>query len=119
LVNGTVAGIDKAKLWSMNRATHREPGETVPRLRFPEFRETGEWKNKKIGDLLIEELRPIELKDEDEYSLVIVKRRYEGVISRGKLRGKAIKVKSQFLLQKDDFLISKRQIVHCACGLCF
>ena len=28
-----------------------QPGEAVPRLRFPEFRDTGEWEEKKIGDL--------------------------------------------------------------------
>ncbi len=92
-------------------------GETIPRLRFPEFRDAGEWKKKKISDVLMEAVRPLEMEDDEEYSLVIVKRRYEGIVSRGKLQGKSIKVKSQFFLQKDDFLISKRQIVHCACGL--
>ena len=28
-----------------------QPGETVPLLRFPEFRDAGEWEEKKIGDL--------------------------------------------------------------------
>ena len=28
-----------------------QPGETVPQLRFPEFREADEWEEKKIGDL--------------------------------------------------------------------
>jgi len=28
-----------------------QAGETIPRLRFPEFRNAGEWKEKKIGDL--------------------------------------------------------------------
>ena len=92
-------------------------GETIPRLRFPEFRDAGEWKKKKISDVLMEAVRPLEMEDDEEYSLVLVKRRYEGIVSRGKLQGKSIKVKSQFFLQKDDFLISKRQIVHCACGL--
>lgn len=91
--------------------------ELKPRLRFPEFRNAGEWQNKKLGDVLVEVMRPIEVKDDDKYSLVIVKRRYGGVVSRGTLKGKEIKVKSQFILQKDDFLISNRQIVHCACGI--
>jgi type I restriction enzyme S subunit len=55
--------------------------------------------------------------DEIEYALVTVKRRNGGVIAREVLRGKAIKVKSQFLVEANDFLISKRQIVHDACGL--
>jgi type I restriction enzyme S subunit len=89
----------------------------VPKLRFPEFLEAGEWGKKKIGKALIEQPRPIDMDDEEEYSLVTVKRRYGGVVSRGVFKGKSIKVKTQFLLQENDFLISKRQIVHCACGV--
>lgn len=55
--------------------------------------------------------------DDSEYSLVTVKRRYGGVVLRGMFKGKSIKVKSQFFLKENDFLISKRQIVHCACGI--
>lgn len=55
--------------------------------------------------------------EEEEYSLVTVKRRYGGVVSRGNFKGKNILVKSQFLIQKNDFIISKRQIVHNACGI--
>ncbi|WP_286818956.1 restriction endonuclease subunit S [Desulfobacter sp. UBA2225] len=89
----------------------------VPTMRFPEFRHAGVWDEKTIGEVLKETPRPIDMKDESDYSLVTVKRRYGGVVSRGVLKGKAIKVKSQFLLQENDFIISKRQIVHCACGL--
>jgi len=89
----------------------------VPKLRFPEFRDAGEWKKKSLGEVFIEKPRPIKTKDKHNYSLVTVKRRYGGVVSRGAFKGESIKVKSQFLLEKDDFLISKRQIVHSACGL--
>ncbi|MEP0978555.1 restriction endonuclease subunit S [Leptolyngbya sp. GB2-A1] len=91
--------------------------EWKPKLRFPEFRGAGEWEEKKIGALLVETLRPLQMQDEEEYSLVTVKRRYGGVVSRGKLKGKDIKVKFQFSVCNNDFLISKRQIVHNACGL--
>ncbi len=33
------------------------------------------------------------------------------------MKGREILVKSQFLVRANDFLISKRQIVHNACGL--
>lgn len=89
----------------------------MPELRFPEFRDEGAWVNKPLGKVFVETPRPIDMKDDEEYSLVTVKRRYGGVISRGEFKGEAIKVKSQFLLEENDFLISKRQIVHCACGL--
>ena len=92
-------------------------GETQPRLRFPEFQNAGEWEKMKIGDMLVETQRPIELSDDAEFRLVTVKRRYGGLISRGIMKGREILVKSQFVVRAGDFLISKRQIVHNACGL--
>jgi len=101
----------------MSDSMNDEEKSLVPRLRFPEFREAGEWKENKMGKVLKESPRPITMNEEKEYSLVTVKRRYGGVVSRGILKGKSIKVKSQFSLEENDFLISKRQIVHCACGV--
>jgi len=92
-------------------------GETIPKLRFPKFENSGAWELKKISQVLLEQARPIVMEDNKDYSLVTVRRRYGGIVSRGIFKGNAIKVKSQFLLNEDDFLISKRQIVHCACGL--
>lgn len=92
-------------------------GESVPPLRFPEFRDRSEWTSRRIGELLREVPRSIEMGDEVEYALVTVKRRYGGVVSRERLKGRAIKVKSQFVVRASDFLISKRQIVHNACGI--
>jgi type I restriction enzyme S subunit len=92
-------------------------GETLPRLRFPEFQKGVGWKMKKINKMLVDTPRPVDMNDETQYSLVTVKRRYGGVVSREVLNGRNIKVKSQFLVEADDFLISKRQVVHNACGL--
>lgn len=92
-------------------------GKTRPRLRFPEFRKGPAWASIQIGDMLEEHARLIEMDDAEEYSLVTVKRRYGGVVARERLTGRSIKVKSQFIVKTNDFLISKRQIVHDACGL--
>lgn len=89
----------------------------VPKLRFPEFWDAGEWEERRLREALTEKPRPINMNEDDEYSLVTVRRRYGGVVSRCVLKGASIKVKTQFLLQENDFLISKRQIVHCACGI--
>ncbi|MBT5231464.1 MAG: restriction endonuclease subunit S [Methylococcales bacterium] len=65
------------------------------------------------------ELTPRKAKIEHhiEYDLVTVKRSRGGVTRREHLLGKNISVKSQFFLEEGDFLISKRQIVHGACGI--
>lgn len=76
-----------------------------------------EWKTWKIGDILTEKNKPILIEDQKEYQLVTVKRRNEGVVSRGYLKGKNILVKSYFEVEAGDFIISKRQIVHGASGI--
>jgi type I restriction enzyme, S subunit len=48
---------------------------------------------------------------------VTVKRSRGGVQQREVVRGAKVKTPSQFLVRAGDFLISKRQIVHGACGI--
>lgn len=87
----------------------------VPQLRFPEF--TDDWEQRKVGETVTEVSRPIELNDYQEYQLVTVKRRNEGIVSRGKMYGKNILVKNYFEIHAGDYLISKRQLVHGANGI--
>ena len=77
----------------------------------------GDWEEKQIGDVLTEEKRFIALEDETEYHLVTVKRRNEGIVSRGFLFGENILVKNYTRIRSGDYLISRRQIVHGANGL--
>ncbi len=87
----------------------------LPNVRFAEF--SGEWDNVKIGSVLAEIKRPIELIDNESYQLVTVKRRNEGVVPRAVLKGKNILVKNYFSVKAGDYLISKRQVVHGANGI--
>lgn len=75
------------------------------------------WSRGPLSEHLFEELRPVRMADEESYDLVTVKRSRGGVVLRERLKGKEIAVKSQFRLKAGDFLISKRQIVHGACGI--
>ena len=61
--------------------------------------------------------RPVQLKDSEFYQLVTAKRSRGGIVARGLLRGDKILTKTQFRVNYGDFLISRRQIVHGACGL--
>lgn len=87
----------------------------VPRIRFKAY--TDSWVDEKIGDVLAEKRRPIVLDDYQRYELITVKRRNEGVVSRGHLLGRDILVKNYAQLQAGDFVISKRQVVHGATGI--
>lgn len=87
----------------------------APRIRFKAYSEP--WADEKIGDVLAEKRRPIVLEDDQRYELITVKRRNEGVISRGYLLGRDILVKNYAQLEAGDFVISKRQVVHGATGI--
>ena len=86
-----------------------------PAIRFKGF--SGEWDLQEIGLILSEKKRSIELKDNQYYQLLTVKRRNEGVIPRSKLQGRNILVKTYFEVRAGDYLISKRQVVHGANGI--
>ncbi|MEZ8661024.1 restriction endonuclease subunit S [Vibrio cyclitrophicus] len=75
------------------------------------------WTRTSLKNHLNLEQRKVKVEDNKEYDLVTVKRSRGGVVRREHLLGKQISVKSQFRLKEGDFLISKRQIVHGACGI--
>lgn len=81
------------------------------------FTNSTEFKKYQIWELLDFYQRPCKLDSEKEYQLVTVKRRNEGIVSRGIYKGSNIKTPSQFYIKSGDFLISKRQIVHGACEI--
>ena len=56
------------------------------------------------------------MEDDKEYQLVTVKRRNEGLISRGYFYGRDILVKNYYEVHAGDYVISKRQLVHGANG---
>lgn len=88
-----------------------QPG--IPKLKEPK----PGWRTVRFGDVLSPVVRPIKMDDNSEYRLVTVKRSRGGIEERARMQGRQISVKSQFELQGGDFLISKRQIVHGACGV--
>jgi type I restriction enzyme S subunit len=76
-----------------------------------------DWKPVRLKSILLLQSDPIDIKDDEEYELITAKRRNGGIVNRGKYLGKDVLVKSQFKLKENQFVISKRQIVHGACGL--
>jgi type I restriction enzyme S subunit len=107
-------------LFSRGGGTQDATGRWMPHTEFKDS-ELGAiptlWSVKEIGEALSVVERPIKMADDQLYKRVTVKRRHGGVELRDELPGANIKVKNQFLLEKGDFLISERQIVHGACGI--
>lgn len=75
------------------------------------------WLKTTLGAHLKEVVRPANLDPTMTYRLVTVRRSRGGVDQRSELPGSDIKTPTQFYVKAGDFLISKRQIVHGACGI--
>ena len=75
------------------------------------------WIETTFGEVLQVIQRPADVEEHVEYQLVTAKRGRGGIVPREKLTGKKILTKIQYYVATDDFLISKRQIVHGACGV--
>lgn len=76
-----------------------------------------DWVTKPMNEWLTIAERPITLEDDKEYQLITVRRGFGGVDSRGFFYGRDILVKNYFVVHAGDFVISKRQIAHGACGV--
>lgn len=76
-----------------------------------------DWHIQKINQWIALAERPITLEDDKKYRLVTVRRGFGGIDLRGESLGKDILVKNYFRVFHRDFLISKRQIAHGACGI--
>ncbi|MDH5922804.1 restriction endonuclease subunit S [Vibrio splendidus] len=75
------------------------------------------WKEYALKEILLLQSDSLKMGDEETYELITVKRGFGGVKSRGHFKGKDVLVKNQFNIHENEFVISKRQIVHGACGL--
>lgn len=75
------------------------------------------WSRVTFGDVLQLVQREADLDDDTDYQLIVARRNRGGIAARECLKGRDILTKTQFSVHSGDFLISKRQIVHGACGI--
>jgi len=80
----------------------------VPRLRFPEFENAGEWEVKKVGDILVESRMPSKINDPEKRITVrlnmkgVEKREYRGTESENATYF-FVRKKGQFIYGKQNF----------------
>ena len=75
------------------------------------------WRVLPMGQLLKVVQRPVKMVDDDVYQLVTARRNRGGLVARERLTGAKIATKTQFRVQTGDFVMSRRQIAHGACGI--
>lgn len=81
------------------------------RLRFPKFGKTA-WRKVRMNTVLTRVFRPMEWAADKPLSLVSVRRRCGGLFRRADVLGSDYKTQDLHDLKTNDFLVSKRQVVH-------
>lgn len=71
-------------------------GESRPRLRFPEFRDAGEWKTRKIGGILSRKAEAAALKDDEMYREIGIRSHGKGLFHKEPTMGRTIGEKRVF-----------------------
>jgi type I restriction enzyme S subunit len=80
-------------------------------------RKENQWRTVPMGSLLKRVFRPINWSPDLPLSLVSIRRRCGGLFRRPPVLGTDYKTRDLHELNADDFLVSKRQVVHGAWGL--
>ncbi len=97
-----------------NTSTKRSAG-LVPKLRFPEFENSGEWEMKRIGDILTESKIPSHINDPQKR--ITVKLNYGGIEKREFRGTEATDVTYFFIRKKGQFIYGKQNFHKGAFGI--
>jgi type I restriction enzyme S subunit len=81
-------------------------GQTRPRLRFPEFRDAGEWKGRTIQDLLEKVSLPIEVEAQQTYREIGVRSHGKGIFHKDQVKGSTIGTKRVFGVVEDALVVN-------------
>ncbi|TWH77162.1 type I restriction enzyme S subunit [Azomonas agilis] len=81
-------------------------GKTVPKLRFPEFREASEWKKQRISSLLVRAVRPLSVKIEETYREIGIRSHGKGIFHKEPVLGKSLGDKRVFHVEESAFVLN-------------
>lgn len=81
-------------------------GETIPHLRFSEFRDTGEWINKKISNLLIKSVDPVIVDINKIYQEIGIRSHGKGIFHKEPVRGEILGKKRVFWVRENALVLN-------------
>ena len=81
-------------------------GETQPRLRFPEFRDSGEWQKRKISALLMKAVSPVNVDSSTTYQEIGIRSHGKGIFHKEPISGKVLGEKRVFWVEEDAFVLN-------------
>lgn len=78
----------------------------VPKLRFPEFRDAGEWQKRKVSSLLVRSVSPVSVEIEETYREIGIRSHGKGIFHKEPVRGKALGDKRVFWIEETAFVLN-------------
>lgn len=81
-------------------------GETIPRLRFPRFRNDGEWRKRKISSLLTKAARAVDVEVGREYQEIGIRSHGKGIFHKEPVSGKSLGDKRVFWVEHGSFIVN-------------
>jgi type I restriction enzyme, S subunit len=81
-------------------------GDNKPRLRFPEFRDAGDWEKRSISSILSRKAEPAILEDDSFYQEIGVRSHGKGLFHKDAISGKNIGAKRVFHVVPDALVIN-------------
>lgn len=83
-----------------------QEGETVPRLRFPEFKKAGAWEERKVSSLLQKISKPVDVIPNQIYQEIGIRSHGKGIFHKEFLTGEAIGNKRVFWVEEKAFIVN-------------
>ena len=80
--------------------------ETVPKLRFLEFRDKGEWVKQKVSDLLQKVSKPVAVDPGNVYREIGIRSHGKGIFHKEPIKGKELGNKRVFWVEGDTFVVN-------------
>jgi type I restriction enzyme S subunit len=81
-------------------------GETLPRLRFPEFPHTSSWRSQKVSTLLSKASNAVNIEPETAYREIGIRSHGKGIFHKEPVQGKAIGEKRVFHVVQDALILN-------------
>jgi type I restriction enzyme S subunit len=81
-------------------------GESIPKFRFPEFRNKGKWRKQKISTILSKTVIPVNVESEETYYEIGIRSHGKGIFHKDAVTGKILGNKRVFQVIENAFIVN-------------
>ncbi|MCE1115541.1 restriction endonuclease subunit S [Pseudomonas sp. NMI795_08] len=80
--------------------------EKIPRLRFPEFKNDGEWQPRKVSSLIKRSTKPVKVEADELYQEIGIRSHGKGIFHKEPVRGETLGAKRVFWVEENAFVVN-------------